>query len=212
VKPPPWYGDKLPQFHRIPAKRSVRWKRTLLLAPVLVGLFFVAVAEHSGLAINKMSAAGIIAALKDPLTLFAERSPGGRGSGALLPTKSKPGPHERVLSAVREREPPLGIPSGVDNPVFTVTPGGLATSNALPGDDPLPGDQVAGSPSSAPRFPLAKFGDPERLAPAPTTLPNPGISAVPEPASWVMMILGFFAIGVAVRRRVRQQTDLTCVQ
>ena len=35
-----------------------------------------------------------------------------------------------------------------------------------------------------------------------------GVTAVPEPASWAMMLMGFGAMGVALRRRRRQQLQL----
>jgi len=78
----------------------------LLLAPPLVGLFYVAVAEPSGRSMAKTAAHAILAAVKDPLALFSERSPGLRIAGRLLSTKDKTGPHERVLSTVRDREQP----------------------------------------------------------------------------------------------------------
>ena len=83
------------RFARVtPPERRRRWKRTLLLVPLLAGLFFVAVAGSGDPAIGKATkAAAILAALNDPLSLFAERSPGGRGAGALLSTK----PDKRLL-------------------------------------------------------------------------------------------------------------------
>jgi hypothetical protein len=33
---------------------------------------------------------------------------------------------------------------------------------------------------------------------------TPGLSAVPEPATWAMMILGFGLVGGVMRRRQRQ--------
>jgi hypothetical protein len=41
-------------------------------------------------------------------------------------------------------------------------------------------------------------GAPQLLAPADAA---PVLAAVPEPATWAMMILGFFAIGVSIRAR-----------
>ena len=90
-------------FHPLP--RAAKWKRTLLLVPPLVGLFYVAVAEPSGRTLAKTVVHQVLAALADPLALFSQRSPGMR-VGALLSTKGKTGPQERVLSTVRDREPP----------------------------------------------------------------------------------------------------------
>src|SRR5262245_33527474 len=89
--------------------RGTRWKRTLLLTALFVCLFFVAVAERGGPAISKVRKDGIVATLLDPMSLFAGRSPGERGEGALLPTKlAKAGPEERVLSEMRDRDPGIG--------------------------------------------------------------------------------------------------------
>ena len=93
------------RFYYVPNRASAKWKRALVLAPVLVGLFFVAVMDPGSRAISKALRIRIADALKDPLSLFGERSPGGRHPGALLSTKSNFAPHERVLSTIRDREP-----------------------------------------------------------------------------------------------------------
>jgi PEP-CTERM motif len=36
------------------------------------------------------------------------------------------------------------------------------------------------------------------------------LAAIPEPASWAMMLIGFSAIGSTLRRRRRQSTPVTC--
>jgi hypothetical protein len=198
------------------AKRSKRWKRAALLTPVLVGLSFVAVVEGGHPAAGKAGTkGGLFAALADPLSLFSDRSPGGRGAGPLLSTKP---PHERVLSEVRDRDPDLGIAPGIE-PVFGLAPDGLAPGGgAPPGGDPptgdpgggLPGDGgfpgSDGAPSSAPFFNPGQPGFlPFSSGPAAPSGPGPGIGAVPEPATWAMLILGFFAVGAAMRRRARKQ-------
>lgn len=202
------------------AKRSKRWKRAALLTPVLVGLSFVAVFEGGYPAAGKAGTkGGLFAALADPLSLFAERSPGGRGAGPLLSTKP---PHERVLSEVRDRDPDPGIAPGID-PVFGLAPDGLAPGGGAPGGDPggappvdggLPGgDPFGGAPSSGP-FGFNP-GQPEFLpfSPGPSgpSGPGPGIGAVPEPATWAMLILGFFAVGAAMRRRARKEAHRASV-
>jgi hypothetical protein len=151
----------------------------LLLVPLLAGLFFVA--GRGDPAISKATKA-VMVALADPLSLFAGRSPGGRGPGALLSTKpdkktaaAEIGPEERVLSQVRDRDPDFGgLPAlaGLNDPAFAPDPG----------VDGLPG---GGGPGS--------ISDPPGLLPV--------TSAVPEPATWAMLILGFFAVGAAMRRR-----------
>ena len=180
-------------------------------------LFFAAVVERGHPAISKIRQAGIIAALADPLSLFAERSPGERGGGALLSTKPG-GPHERVLSEVRDRDPPAGDP----DPNFAVAPedlaaltGGAPGAGGAPGDpagDPL-GDRffAPSGPGGGPAFLPASFGPPPNGPPPNGPIPPvidpiiPGAGAVPEPATWAMLILGFFAVGAAMRRRERRK-------
>ena len=199
-----------------------------------VGLFFVAAVQQGDPAISQVTKTTLIAVLKDPLTLFAERSPGGRAEGALIPVKERvlstirdrdpagtlpgvedpvvagvpeapgpagPAPEERVLSGEREGLPGGGgAPGGVGGPggfaPFSMGPGGLIPENFMTappggGDPGVPGD-----PGPDPGFPP---GPP----PPPGILDPPGVSPVPEPATWAMMILGFFAIGAALRRRAR---------
>jgi len=198
--------------------RRRRWKRTLLLTTLFVCLFFVAVAERGGPAISKIRKDGIVATLLDPLSLFAGRSPGER-EGALLPTKlAKAGPEERVLSEVRDRDPGIGDPPA--------DPGFLPNA-ALPG---APGEGVL--PGGAGGEPFAPFGAPfgapggpgDGFIPAGRSFTQPpgggdggivpppdgGIpSGIPEPGTWAVMILGFFAVGWAMRRRVHLQPHLT---
>jgi hypothetical protein len=191
------------------AKRSKRWKRAALLTPVLVGLSFVAVVEGGYPAAGKAGTTkgGLFAALADPLSLFADRSPGGRGAGPLLSTKP---PHERVLSEVRDRDPDPGIAPGID-PVFGLAPDGLVPGGGdPPGDGPpadgvFPGDSFGGGTGSAPPFNPGQSGFlPFSQGPAAPSGPGPGIGAIPEPATWAMLILGFFAVGAAMRRRARK--------
>jgi PEP-CTERM motif len=217
MKLPFWHRDGPSRPHPTPDQRRKRWVRLLLLVPVLVGLLFVAVtgSDHSA-AGEGSKRGGLLAALKDPLSLFAERSPGGRGPGALLSTKPNFTPHERVLSMVREHELPDPVFPGVDGPVTAVAPQSLASiSDADPGDDPGSGDPAIGPASFAPFFPGAQPGYPA-VFPGPAFTPappsDPIVSAVPEPATWAMLILGFFAVGVAVRRRGRRQAGQACMR
>jgi hypothetical protein len=177
----------------------------LVLVPLLVVVFFAAVAERGHPAISKVRRDGIIATLLDPLSLFAGRSPGERGEGALLSTKPGHGPEERVLSTVRDRDPVGAAPPAED-------PGFLPDS-ALPGapaENALPASSVAGDQFAPFGVPFSGSGDPgggfipgggSRLLP-PSGPPDPPLtSGIPEPATWAMMILGFFAVGWAMRRR-----------
>lgn len=204
--------DERSELQRLRLRR--RWKRTLLLVPLLVGLFYAVGVERGHPANGKPGrGGGLLAMLADPSTLFAERSPGERGAGPLLSTKPDFGPHERVLASERERDPAIGDPPAADDPVFGISPNTLPAGGD-PGDGALPGDPDGGGGS--PFFSPAggNFGGPQFLprgAPlVPPVVTNPGIPGVPEPATWAMMILGFFGVGTAIRRRARARP--ACVQ
>ena len=181
----------------------------ILSAPVLAVLI--------ALPISESSLAGVADALRDPASIFGQRSPGGRGSGAMFQTKpdraasgtreESPGPSERVLSNVRERVPPAGGggPGEAVSPSIAVpleTPGFV---NSVPGGAPSGGSSSGGVGPipgvSGPELPLPGGGS--FLLPVPPSNSLPIISAVPEPETWQTMILGVFAIGLALRRRGR---------
>lgn len=217
-------------------KRSSR-KQLLALVAGFVALFFVAAVQQGDPASGKVSITTLVAVLKDPLSLFAERSPGGRAEGALLPTKP---PRERVLSTIRERDPAGTLP-GVDDPVVAGVPeaagpggpapeervlsgdrgglpgggggapGGFAPFGGGPGGlipenfaAPPPGPSIPGEEPPPPGILDPETGPPSLIGPPPpVVIGPPGLSPVPEPATWAMMLLGFFAIGAALRRRTR---------
>lgn len=82
----------------------MKGKLAFLLVPLLVALLFAAQFRDS--ALSSVSVKTLAAALMDPIALLAQRSPGGR-SGPLVTIKGKKvGPHERVLSTVRDRPAP----------------------------------------------------------------------------------------------------------
>jgi hypothetical protein len=179
---------------------AMSWKRTLFLAPLVI--VFAVLAKPDDPVIGKTSGRVVLAALKDPLALFAARSPGTRGAGALHSTKPGPARHERVLAMVREREPSPGIPADPGSPVFGDAPAIFAAiPDAAPQDRPRPEDPPAARPYEAP-FPIPPYQPGLLIYPG-------GAPAVPEPGTWVMLIAGFFAAGAAMRRRPRKQSSLT---
>lgn len=189
-------GTRRPRIGR----RTPSWKQTILLALVLAGSFLVSVGEDNRAAFAE--------ALRDPLSILAQRSPGERGAGTLRQTKpartrvaaAAPfAPSERVLPAMRMRPPVLPF---IDAPgLEPITPPIYAP----------PGLESAGPAISAPVFAVpaisgitpAGFGDGD-ITPPPTNIITPPAappSAVPEPETWLTMILGFFVAGQALRRR-----------
>jgi hypothetical protein len=237
--------NRIPSLH---ALRTKRWKRSLLLAPLFAALLFAVVAEFGGAAFSLGTKNLFLAALQDPLSLFAERSPG-RRAGPLLSTKAKAGPHERVLSTVRDREPanpvfadiagpfatipiippqydapPLDIATGEPQPFFPPAPpfppgfffpgefppGNPPGANVPPGEILPPGtNPPPGTPppeTNPPGPPITPPGTPPITPPGTPPVTPPGVIPIPEPATWTMMVLGLFAVGVAARRRARTPT------
>ena len=194
-----------------------RWRhRLLLLALGIVSLFFVAAGEYgrsSALGANRASIIAklkgeMVAALQDPLSLLARRSPGGRGPGALHLTKSGALPHERVLSQVRQRAPaPVLLPVAdvsifAENAPDIVPPPIAAPPVILPEAAPVaPADTslmpmfvtplgfpgIPGGGTDIPGGPGTPPGGPPAGTPIPTI-------TVSEPATWPLMILGLVAL------------------
>ncbi len=118
-----------------------------------------------------------------------------------------------------------GIPGGVPFTPADVTPGAPVAGAATPSEPAAPPGALpspltpaaAGAPSGG--FPFA----PPSLAPATAspagqpTAPGPPtaadvppigtIPAVPEPATWLMMLIGFLVAGVATRRGMRARAN-----
>src|SRR6202012_4956979 len=111
--------------------RHARRKKMLVWALALITLTVGEVTEHTEVASGKTGLPALRAALADPLSLFAERSPGARGAGALHSTKG--GPHERVLAEVRDREPVIADPPSDGIPTFPTDPGDPAGDPGAPG-------------------------------------------------------------------------------
>ena len=191
----------LPRYvnHRCQSRRTAgNTRRKLLLLPLLALLLFALVAEFDGQLLSHIGRRAIITALTDPLSLLSERSPGLRSAGTLLSAKGR---HERVLSTVRDRQPPTPIPNAVVSiPIIPPAYDTTFAENQLGGFPPftavgsLPGNlRPEGLPLSGPTTSVA----PRMLAPLETT-------SIPEPASWTM-IAAPIAIGMLVRQYVRKR-------
>ena len=226
------FGNRSGQSSPVPAARPKRWQRALLLVSALLSLFFVAAAEFGRSNTSGTSKEGIFAALKehvvtalrDPIAILADRSPGRRGPGALHLTKSGAAPHERVLSQVRERPVVIDLPPAAVAPLFADNAPAVASPPGVPPEDFANGQS---SGSFFPTFINTPFGFPGIATSTPnnsgdTDTPTggadvppggtdtPGVPGgpdtppptitLPEPATWLLMILGL-AVFITMRRR-----------
>lgn len=192
----------------------MRLKRKQLIFTAVAGLCVFAGLDLSGaLTGNKSIAASVGKMMGDPLSLFGERSPGGRGD-VQVQTKQRfasaerdaPGPTERVLAGVREPEAAYApqAPVLAESPVFAVPPGLVREAPMGDGDfGPRPGPQPPTGPNFIPPARERSGGIPDE-----TILPveETPVSGVPEPATWLQMIVGMFAVGAMLRRNARRRS------
>jgi hypothetical protein len=160
--------------------------------------------------------------LPDPAAILGARSPGGRDAGAMFTTKparerlaSRPrvpvpgAPRERVLSNVRERPSigwappyvelpatPLAFGPGVPVGDVPLTPAALGPLPSGGGFTPTPFIPGGGTGGGGGGTGGGGGGGGDDVVPPP---------AVPEPATWATMILGFLMVGGALRRVARRR-------
>ncbi len=163
----------------------------------------------------------VAAAIADPASILAARSPGGRAPGALSQSKLKQtkrryarsgvkrpaGPTERVLGQARTRptdalplgdavDPLLGTPLIIPQGAFGDLAGD-SPSPVGPGTVGFAGTPVTGIGIGGGGGGVGGGGGGD----GGTTPVVPPVSAVPEPSTWLMTIFGFFAAGIGLRRR-----------
>jgi len=166
----------------------------------------------------------------DALSRFVGRSPGERSETDILKGKARKdrsladrlfgrrindgGPEQRALGKIFDTPPEESIKE-----ITQVPPGPVALSDPIPsgllplGDVGSPSSAIVGGPSLGvpggigavvPPGTTAGPGDPGE----PTT---PGVdtpvAAVPEPATWAMMLMGFGLCAAALRRRRKLTTE-----
>ncbi|URD61630.1 PEPxxWA-CTERM sorting domain-containing protein [Sphingomonas sp. KRR8] len=191
-------------------------KRKLTVGAIL-GLGMVA-AAGTPVALQTLASHGFdvptLSAPKSLMALLDSRSPGERDKGVLTSTKSRKlasnaaaKPHERALGKIirpsaappKEFVEALAPPPPVEAAPSVAPPPTLAEVlpkvTGVPGNAPPPGVTLVGPP------PGGTPGTPG----TPVTPGTPGTpevpSAVPEPATWMTMLLGFGLIGSSMRRR-----------
>lgn len=168
-------------------RRARRVRQAGVSALVLAGAMLLLPLLDRGGAV----AGAIATAVADPGAVFAQRSPGPRAPGALTQTKRRP--TERVLTQLRTppaAAAPPPMPAAAEPPPVELA--------ALLPDDPFVPPFVPGEPFAPP--PLPYVGPPPPAGPPPVIGPPPPFTGVPEPSTWAMLLVGFFAAGVALRR------------
>lgn len=108
---------------------------------------------------------------------------------------------------------PGGFPTDFINPVAPSEAAGNTSNDSAPGGEPrapivfgpVPPPPAVGSPIFGPAGPGTPATPPaiSTTPPAETVPVGPLTPGVPEPASWLMMILGFGVIGQALRTKLR---------
>jgi hypothetical protein len=133
---------------------------------------------------------------RDPMTMLSDRSPGQRDAGALYnikrlrlsPMVSRP--EERVLGVARQRPE---LPE--------ILPTEAPPLDLIMADEPLMiGPQLIDAQVPG----IVMPPDLPRDNTPPGCCGGKLIASVPEPATWLMNIVGLFAIGAALRRRNRR--------
>jgi hypothetical protein len=195
-------------------RRRRIWRALALSAAGLV------VFSSGGIALtSRISPSAVAAALADPASLLAKRSPGARGA-ALFRIKHKAPPAAPVKPGVfgppgpPADKPPVAGPTEAKLPPPASPP--APPTPALPVDTvipppgpPAPGLVILEGPGPEEGGGTTEFagpglggGGPAFISPggpggAVVTIP----SAVPEPSTWAMLIIGFFGLGAILRAR-----------
>lgn len=197
------------------AARRKRWLMgagagTLLALPTLM------VVGHS-----TAVQSAVASALADPASILSARSPGSRAAGALTQTKNKRRyartaaatrgkPTERVLGQARTRPDVAVVPAGAADPLVAApvaVPQGTFSDAVATAGDPITGAAVvAGTPGFGIGVGTVGGGGGGGTGGGGGNTGGGGggttpVTAVPEPSTWMMTILGFMGMGAGLRRR-----------
>ncbi len=195
---------------------SLATRRGGLAAAVLVIAAALSLVSLSRPDLARAAADGVAHGVDDlnmVSAMIAHRSPGERVKGALasLKHKRKPALHERALAKVRMPEAPVSPLLGLIGapPVAPVAIPPAMPLYAMVANGPSlaipPIALVPGGPTSPPNslIPGGPGGGGGIIVPPVVTTATPETPvtpAVPEPASWAMMLVGFALMAGAIRR------------
>ena len=163
--------------------KSAKWTSYLLAGGIVMAVAAGGQVTSGG---HRNLSSAVKSLVHDPIAFLAMRSPGARDKGALFQTKPKkvaqkpPAPTERVLPVMRIREPDLAF-GPIADPVTDLGP--VSLLDIPPVTDP------------------ANVLPPVIIPDIPTDPGNPVVPGVPEPATWLTMILGMLATGASLRRQ-----------
>jgi hypothetical protein len=188
------------------SRRSRRRRASAIVAGLIALAAAMLFAGYSNQHMATALAETIGQSVKSVASMFAARSPGHRPMGKLASLKHKKRPllHARALPKVRHVIPPLPIVLEAP-PMIPPDFGPLPVYQVVAGFPETP--IIVGPPSyGPPNLPeIPPPGGGGGFFPPPIITqevpPPPPPPAVPEPATWVTMLLGFAAIGSFFRRR-----------
>lgn len=148
--------------------------------------------------------------IKTVADMLFGRSPGERAAGTLANLKHKrlAAPHERALPKIRKSVPPpsplaaiVGAPEAPVPPVAAAPAAGTPLYNVVTAPPALAEAPPTGV---GPAMPPPPSGGGLMVPPVVTQVPPtspPPQSAVPEPATWAMMLIGLALVGRLTRRK-----------
>ena len=187
--------------HRIGSPRA-RWP--FLVCAIAAILAMTTILSTAGIDGTSLADAAVEKA-KSFIQLMQQRSPGERTKTILIKTKHKKIlAHEHALPKIRMAQPdvppPIFTPALID--IVAPPPVMMASLEAI--DIP---PLLQSSPPGVPLFPPPSLIVPPTETPTTPPIVTPP-SAVPEPSTWMTMLLGFGFIGWQLRRRRPEQKKL----
>ena len=201
------------------AMRSRRWRAIAITAAIAMALAGAGTFSIVGLAGSDVVHAAISQA-KSLADLLDQRSPGTRTKGELIKTKhARALAKQRMAARPKAHQPPV-VPTKVNMPDLAQLLESPPPLSPVSLDQPLPLTAISSPPPLAAIIAPPPGGGGIVIPPGgggggpvtfPTELPHVPVtppSAVPEPATWAMMLLGFGLIGWRVRAARRPAASL----